>query len=315
MSEHRRNPITESTTNSPSAEYRDFRVGFVGVGDMGLPMLSRLVTSGLDTSVYDVNKEAAQRAASKGARISRSIRDLSEGSDTVLVCVAFDEQIREVVLGDQGILSSARPGTAVVIHSTAPPSTIEELAKAAIAAQKELLDAPLSGGTLGAEEGTLTVMAGGDPSLIERLSPILSTYARSIFHMGPPGTGQVAKLINNLLLASNRAGVIEGLRLARAYNIGEEQLMTAVSASTGSSYVQQHWERLGRHRGRLSEAADAEILDRAAKDLRYALTAAHERYTYLPVSTLIAELLPQLMAELDEMRTSDSRDDSDSGLA
>ena len=199
----------------------DPRVGFVGLGNIGLPMASRLVDAPGGLTVFDLVPATATKLVEQGAALAGSVKDLAGRSDVICVMVQNDEQVRGV-LGE--VMSSAAPGTTVVVHSTIHPDTAVDAAHLARQGGVHVLDAPVSGGPMGAESGRLALMVGGAEEGFERARPVLERLGDLVVHLGPAGAGTRAKLARNLLHFVSFTAAGEALRLAEAAGIPPEVL-------------------------------------------------------------------------------------------
>jgi 3-hydroxyisobutyrate dehydrogenase-like beta-hydroxyacid dehydrogenase len=203
-------------------------VGFVGLGEMGLPMAANLVASGRDVVGFDTDASALARAKEAGVRGG----DVSE-SDVAVVMVRTLEQVEAAVNGLDG-------PRIVVVMSTVDPGGIERVAGSA---SVPVLDAPVSGGVRGAEARTLSIMVSGDRAAFEEVRPLLDELGSTVRYLGErPGLGQTAKLANQLMMTVALAGTLEGLALAERYGLGDEAVLEVVGAGTGSSWVLEHWD-------------------------------------------------------------------------
>lgn len=236
-------------------------LGFVGLGEMGLPMAVNLVESGYDVIGYDVDPDALARARARG------VREGDPGdADVAIVMVRTLPQV-EVALE-----RLARPRI-VVVMSTTDPHAVERLAEHAAPA---LLDAPVSGGVRGAETRTLSIMASGERAAFDEVSPLLAELGQTVRWLGPqPGLGQAAKLANQLMMTVALAGTLEGLALAEHYGLERQEVLDVVGAGTGSSWVLQHWDWM---RSLWEGYEPGNALDVLLKDMRALLreTAAEE---------------------------------------
>jgi len=263
-------------------------VAFVGVGGMGLPMACRLVEAGYGVGGYDTNAGRANAAASAGVSIVGSSAEAAAAADHAVVVLVRTEPQVEAVVAE--LVADGRRGLEVVVMSTVDPTAIERLAGRAAEAGIVLVDAPVSGGRVGAEEGTLAVMAAGPRATVERLRPVLSVFGANVFDLGEiPGAGQAAKLANQTMMAVAMAGTAEGFALARRYGLDEEQVARVVSASTGASWVLAHWDWM---RSLWEEYVPGNGIDILDKDIRALLLEAERRGLDLP---LVRASYPRLL--------------------
>lgn len=209
-------------------------IGFIGLGQMGSPMAANLLKAGHDLVVFDVVATAVDRLVNLGARPATSPAALAaSGVDCVLTMLPSSRHARDVYLGDDGLLAASTRPRLFIDSSTIDPFTTRDLAAAAAEGGHALVDAPVSGGTAGAEAASLTFMVGGDDAAFERARPILAAMGRNIVHCGPIGTGEVAKLCNNLLLAISMAGVAEAMNLGASLGMDPRLLAGIFNTSTG----------------------------------------------------------------------------------
>lgn len=219
-------------------------IAFIGLGNMGAPMARNLIKAGHHLQVFDLNKDVLSEFAGLGAKVSDSPRQAAEGSELVITMLPAAAHVRSVYLNDDGVLKGIAPGVPAVDCSTIDPQTIRDIV--AIAAQQGVVlgDAPVSGGTGGAHAGTLTFMVGGSAQHFAVLKPVLEIMGRNIVHCGEVGTGQIAKICNNMLLAISMIGVSESMALGNALGIDTEVLASIINTSTGrcwSSEVYNPW--------------------------------------------------------------------------
>ena len=222
-------------------------IGFVGLGTMGGPMARRLVRAGARVTVFDSRTEAAGRLAALGAAVAPSIEALAQAAEVVLIAVVNDSQVRAVVGdgGERGLLGHARPGTVLVIHSTVHPDICRELAEAGARRAVTVVDAPMTGSPAAAAAGALSFMAGGDASTLERIRPVLTAMAASVTWVGDVGSGQVAKLANNLAMAVTLRAVHEALELAAAFQIDSDIMLPLLCSGGAASWVARSWRDIG----------------------------------------------------------------------
>lgn len=270
------------------------RFGFVGLGHIGAPMAARLAASGTPTVVFDLRRDACERLAAAGAQVARSGADLAARADLIGICVRDDADVRDVVLGADGILAGAAPGTLLAVHSTILPRTAIELADACRARGVDLVDAAVTGGRAAAANGTLCCMIGGDGALVERYRPAARHLASRIVHTGALGTGAATKLCNNLVLYLSYLAAAESTALADAAGISRDVLFEVTG--TRGSFTPPMKEILpGRDRALAGDPAMRELLasfaDLAQKDLEQAIAYGRELGIALPGAERCRDLM------------------------
>ena len=219
------------------------RVGFIGLGSQGGPMARRIVEGGYETTLWARREASLEPYADTAAKTAGTPAELAAASDLVCLCVVGDDDVREVLYGETGVLAGLASGGIVAIHSTVHPDTCREIAEKAAAQGVSVIDAPVSGGGPAVEEGKLLVMVGGDEDVVERCRPVFATYADPIVHLGPLGSGQVTKILNNLLFSANLGSAISTLELGDSLGIPRDKLCevltrgSAVSKALGSIAV------------------------------------------------------------------------------
>ncbi|MCU0310934.1 MAG: NAD(P)-dependent oxidoreductase [Acidimicrobiales bacterium] len=212
------------------------RVGFVGLGDQGGPMARRIAESGIPTTLWARRPEALEPFADTGAGLAGSLAELAAASDVLCVCVVDDAGVEEVLVGGGGAAGSLRPGSTVVVHSTVHPDTCRRLAATLAGQDVTVVDAPVSGGGQMAAEGRLVVMVGSDDATLARIRPIVATYGDPILHMGTVGSGQIAKLVNNLAFTANLAVARQLFELAGALDVDLPALARALGTGSARTY-------------------------------------------------------------------------------
>lgn len=213
------------------------RVGFIGLGSQGGPMARRIAEAGYELTLWARRSATLEAFADTPAKVATSPAELAEASDLVCICVLSDADVDEVVTGEHGVLAGLSEGGVIAVHSTVHPDTCHRLAAKANAHGVTLVDAPVSGGGMGAAEGHLLVMMGGDPDTVERCRPVFATYADPIIHLGPLGAGQVAKLLNNLMFTAHLATAASTLDLGQSLGIDPRRLAEVVTHGSGSSFA------------------------------------------------------------------------------
>jgi 3-hydroxyisobutyrate dehydrogenase len=261
------------------------RAGFVGLGSIGQPMARRLVTGGLETTVFDLAEPALAALVAAGARGAKSGREVAAAADVVGVCVRDDDDVRAVVLG-----------TVIAIHSTILPRTVRELGQAAARTGVAVVDACVTGGPMGAERGTLTYMVGGEPADVERCRPVFATAAAQIVHTGELGTGAATKLCNNLMTYLGFLAAFESNLLAERAGLSREALHEVTRAN--GNLTDQMLAFLTLHRIPAEQRAEPGFqrmlqgyTTLAEKDLAVTLAFAREHGVELPGTARCRELM------------------------
>ena len=211
-------------------------IGFVGLGTMGGQMARRLATSGYRVTGYDVDADRVRRAGESGVTLAASPAGAAEGADVVLSSLPDPAAVRRAYLGADGVLARARRGTTLVDVSTIDPDTWREVAAAAQAAGVDCLDAPVSGGPAEAGSGKLVFIVGGDAAVLERCRPVLATLGTDVHHVGPLGSGQVVKIVNNVMSMGNVAIAAEAMVLGVKAGVDPQRLFDILSTSGGRSH-------------------------------------------------------------------------------
>ena len=211
------------------------KVGFIGLGKMGRPMALNLLKAGHVVTVHNRSRAVVDELAARGARPATTPREVAEASDIVLTCLFYPSSVEEVYFGPNGLVQAAREGHVFADHSTVGPSLSRRCYEAIRARGASFLDAPISGGTAGAQAGTLTIMVGGDADAFERARPVFEAMGKNIKHVGPSGAGSVVRLVNQLLVAINLAGVVEGIVLGTKAGVDPNVMLEVLSTSFGGS--------------------------------------------------------------------------------
>ncbi|MBL8781381.1 MAG: 3-hydroxyisobutyrate dehydrogenase [Alphaproteobacteria bacterium] len=212
------------------------RIGFIGLGNMGGPMAANLVKAGHSVAAFDMSKPAVERAVAAGAQGAASANAAASDAEAIVTMLPAGQHVRQVYLGDQGLLKTAKPGTLFIDSSTIDVATARDVYAAAKAARMDFLDAPVSGGVGGAAGGTLTFMVGGEDTAFQRAKPILEKMGKNIFHAGGAGNGQAAKICNNMLLAISMIGTCEAFVLAEKLGLDHETLFKISSTASGQCW-------------------------------------------------------------------------------
>jgi 3-hydroxyisobutyrate dehydrogenase len=257
------------------------KTAFIGLGVMGAPMAGHLARAGHDVRVYNRSEEKARDWAQKHeGRTYTSVANAAEGADVIFTCVGNDRDLREVF---EAAATTMRKGAIFVDHTTASATIARELAGRAEAARFGFLDAPVSGGQAGAEAGKLTVMAGGEPSVFAEAEPIMRAYAANLTLIGPAGSGQLAKMVNQICIAGVLQGLAEGLHFAKRADLDIEKVIGAISKGAAQSWqMENRWETMTEGRFDFGFAVDW-----MRKDLGLVLEEAERNGAKLELTKLI----------------------------
>jgi|TARA_B110000263_G_scaffold83835_1_gene73389 3-hydroxyisobutyrate dehydrogenase len=269
------------------------KIGFVGLGMMGLPMARNLVEDGYSVNVFDLNEATVNSAKEFGASSSDSAADTASLSDIVITMVPDSEHVEAVIAGANGILEGLKPGSVVVDMSTIDPEMGKKMAKLIEAKGSNFIDAPVTGGVGGAEAGTLSILVGGNAEVFERALPVLNVLGGDVSHMGPVGSGHTTKIANQLIGVATLAGISEAFVLAKKSGLDMQTFFDAVKNGAGRSWA---LETLG-PKILDGDFAPGFMVKHMQKDLRLAGQLAADTGTALPTSTLIAQLYRSVQAD------------------
>jgi 3-hydroxyisobutyrate dehydrogenase-like beta-hydroxyacid dehydrogenase len=270
-------------------------VAFIGLGVMGFPMAGHLVAKGgHQATVYNrTAAKADQWVAKHGGRAARSPREAASGAEFVFMCVGNDDDLRSVTFGPDGVLAGTAKGSVLVDHTTASADIAREIAASAAAQGVGFLDAPVSGGQAGAENGTLTVMVGGEQAIFDRAKPVMDSYSRMIGLMGPAGSGQLAKMVNQLAIAGVVQGLAEAIHFGKRSGLDIEKVVGVISKGAAQS-----WQMENRYKTMNAGKFDFGFaVDWMRKDLAICLEEARRNGAKLP----LAALVDQFYAEVQSM--------------
>jgi 3-hydroxyisobutyrate dehydrogenase len=270
------------------------KVAFLGLGVMGYPMAGHLKQKGHKVTVYNRTAAKAEKwSAEFGDSHAATPRQAAEGQDIVFACVGNDDDLRAVTLGDNGAFHAMAAGTVFVDHTTASALVARELHAAAKAKNFGFIDAPVSGGQAGAEKGQLTVMCGGDADVYGRVEPVIQAFARACRLMGPVGSGQLTKMVNQICIAGLVEALAEGLHFAKRAGLDAEAVVDVISKGAAQS-----WQMENRYKTMIAgEFAFGFAIDWFRKDLSICLDEARRNGANLPVTALV----DQFYAEVQKM--------------
>ena len=269
------------------------RVAFIGLGVMGYPMAGYLAKAGHDTIVYNRTVAKAERwVAEFGGASAATPQAAAVDAEIVFVCVGNDDDVREVILGDDGILAGIGEGAVIVDHTTASATIAREVCAVAAAKSVGFLDAPVSGGQAGAENGQLTVMVGGDEASFARAAPVIDCYAKAITHIGPVGSGQLAKMVNQICIAGVVQGLAEGLHFAQCAGLDPAVVIESISKGAAQSWqMENRWQSMVNDEFEFGFAVDW-----MRKDLGITLDEAKKNGAKLELTELVDRFYAEVQA-------------------
>jgi 3-hydroxyisobutyrate dehydrogenase len=260
------------------------KTAFIGLGTMGFPMAGHLATKGHAVTVYNrTAAKAIQWQHAYGGATASTPADAARGAEFIFLCVGNDDDLRAVCTGPDGAFSTAAPGTVFIDHTTTSATVARELS--ALAEQKgfHFLDAPVSGGQAGAQNGTLTVMVGGDPAAFERAKPVIEAFAASVKLMGPSGYGQLTKMVNQICITGLLQSLSEGIHFAKRAGLDVEKVIDVISKGAASSWqMQNRWKTMSNNQFDFGFAVDW-----MRKDLGITMDEAANNGAQLPLTTII----------------------------
>ena len=268
------------------------KVAFLGLGVMGYPMAGHLKNKGgHDVTVYNrTAAKAAKWVAQYGGKSSPTPKQAADGQDFVFACVGNDRDLREVTLGANGAFAGVKKGAVFVDHTTASAEIARELYDAAKKSGFDFIDAPVSGGQAGAENGALTVMCGGDSEPFARAEKVIAAYARACNLLGSPGAGQLAKMVNQICIAGLVQGLAEGLHFAKRAGLDIEKLIATISKGAAQS-----WQMENRYKTMAAGKFDFGFaVDWMRKDLGICLSEARRNGANLPVTSLVDQFYSEV---------------------
>ena len=274
------------------------KIAFLGLGVMGAPMAGHLARAGHKVIAY--NRTAAKsaewhnRLADEGLEVGTAVTPAEAVSDCdiVLACLGNDDDVRSVLLGEAGAFAAMKHGATFVDHTTVSPALAKELAEAAASHGLQCVDAPVSGGQAGAENGKLAIMCGGSDKAMAAAKPVMEAYAARIVHVGEAGAGQACKAVNQVCIAGVLAGLSEGVRLAQASGVDTGKVLEAISGGAAQSWqMENRWETMV-----AGEFDFGFAIDWMRKDLAIALGEAKDSGVSLPVTALVDQFYAQVQA-------------------
>ena len=269
------------------------KAAFIGLGVMGFPMAGHLARAGHEVTVYNRSPaKAAQWTQKHGGKSAPTPAAAAMGAECVMLCVGNDNDVRAVALGENGVLSAMASGTILVDHTTASAILARELYAAAKARGVGFLDAPVSGGQAGAENGKLTIMVGGDAEVFARAEPIIACYARAVTLMGGPGSGQLTKMVNQVCIAGLVQALAEGIHFGLRAGLDVERVLDVIGKGAAQS-----WQMDNRGKTMAADKFDFGFaVDWMRKDLGMAIAEARTNGAVLPVTALVDQFYARIQA-------------------
>ncbi|KZB54680.1 oxidoreductase [Thalassospira xiamenensis] len=267
------------------------KCAFIGLGVMGYPMAGHLQKAGHDVTVFNRTAAKADKWAGEyGGKSAPTPADAAKGAEFVFICVGNDEDLRSVVLGDTGALAGTEKGVVVIDNTTASADVARELYTAAKAAGVSFIDAPVSGGQAGAENGVLTVMCGGDQAAFDRAAPVIDAFARSCQLMGESGSGQLTKMVNQICIAGLVQGLSEGVNFGRKAGLDMAKVLDVISKGAAGS-----WQMENRGKTMVENKFDFGFaVDWMRKDLGICIEESKRNGARLPVTALVDQFYAQV---------------------
>jgi 3-hydroxyisobutyrate dehydrogenase len=269
------------------------RIGWIGTGVMGVSMAGHLMDGGHVLTVYSRTRERAEPLLERGALWSGSPAELAAGADVVFTMVGLPSDVREVILGPHGVLSTLKAGGVIVDMTTSEPSLAAEIYETGRGLGIDSIDAPVSGGDIGARNATLSIMVGGDAAAVERVRPLLELLGKTIVHQGPAGSGQHTKMVNQTLIATGMIGVCEALLYAHGAGLDPEKVLESVGGGAAGSWSLSNYAP----RMLSGDYAPGFMVEHFIKDMEITLAEARRMNLALPGLSLAHELYLALRAQ------------------
>jgi 3-hydroxyisobutyrate dehydrogenase len=268
------------------------QIAFIGMGTMGLPMALNLMRAGHQVTVHNRTREREAAAEKAGARRAASPAEAARGAEITITCVSDTPDVETIVLGEEGVIQGAGAGALLIDMSTISPSATKEIAAALAAKGIRMLDAPVSGGSEGAQQGTLSIMVGGDAADVSAATPVLAAMGKTISHVGPIGAGQLTKAINQIVVAGTYWSVAEGIALGLKAGLDMESVVNAVGGGAAGS-----WAMDNRSNNMIKNEYPLGFkVELHRKDLNIALGVARELGVTLPVAAFVEQVETGLVA-------------------
>lgn len=268
------------------------KVAFIGLGTMGIPMTLNILNAGFDLTVHNRTRDKEKIPAKEGAQRAASPREAAVGAEVIITCVSDTPDVEEVIMGENGVIRGAQAGSIVVDMSTISPSTTRRIAQDLGKKGIKMIDAPVSGGSEGAQKGTLSIMVGGEAEDLEKVDPVLKAMGKTITHIGPVGAGQLTKAINQIIVGGTYWSVAEGVTLGIKAGLDMDKVLQAVGSGAAQSWALTN--RSGNMTKNLYPLGFKVKLHR--KDLNIALEIARELGVTLPLAAYVEQVETGLIA-------------------
>ncbi len=269
------------------------KIAFIGIGVMGKSMASNLMTAGHDLTVYTRTKIKAQDLIDRGAKWADTPLQAAKDVDVVISMVGYPQDVEEIYLGENGVLKSVKAGATIIDMTTSSPKLAQRIYKIALSQGISSLDAPVSGGDVGAKNGTLAIMVGGDKSAFDKMMPLFNTMGKTICYFGTAGSGQYAKMSNQIAIASNMMGVCESLAYAKKCGLNPDDVLSVISTGAAGSWSLSNLAP----RMLKGDFAPGFFIKHFIKDMKIAIESAKEMNLQLPGLTLAEKLYDELAAK------------------
>lgn len=269
------------------------KVAFIGMGTMGAPMATNILKAGYRVTVHNRTRQREEPVAKAGATRAESPKAAAAEAEMIVLCVSDTPDVEEIILGDDGVIQGAQPASLVVDMSTISPAVTRRIAKELNAKDIRMLDAPVSGGSEGAQKGSLTIMVGGEAQDVQKALPVLETMGKTITHVGPIGAGQITKAINQIIISGTYLSVAEGMAVGLKAGLDMPKVVQALSGGAAGSWILDN---------RAANVINNEYplgfrLRLHRKDLGIALGAAREMGVALPCAALVEQIENGLIAQ------------------
>ena len=271
------------------------KIAFIGLGVMGFPMAGHLAKAGFDITVYNrTPAKALSWLESYSGQSAETPKAAAESSDIACICVGNDDDVRSVVYGQEGVLAGMKPNTILIDHTTASATLARELSTATQQQDIHFLDAPVSGGQVGAEKGLLTIMVGGEEASFQQVEPVLKNYAKAVTLMGENGAGQLTKMVNQICIAGLLQGLSEGLNFAQKAGLDGEKVVDVISKGAAQS-----WQLDNRGKTMVRDEFDFGFaVDWMRKDLSICIQESQNNQAQIPIT----EIVKQYYDEIEQMQ-------------